>query len=218
MRRSGLKYTRTGTAAVPPRDIRLVLLLQFSAHVVTPFLVVTLALWRGPWNGAGWHNLVQMFHLLVSALVFLSILFPWLPMNWKTARFLHPLSSLLSTPGDRTLTRARSGSGSAEAETHASPVDGCAGRRARISQMRPLRCTSARRLDAIGRTCHDGRHYSLNYLHADLLEPPHARHPRHLPLFRPRDARIAHSPLVRVQSDRPVEVRRTERGRCRARF
>lgn len=42
--------------------------------------------------GYGWREFIQVFHLAVSALVFFSIVVPWLPRTMKRARLLSPFS------------------------------------------------------------------------------------------------------------------------------
>jgi hypothetical protein len=48
--------------------------------------------------GYGWRDLIQVFHLTMSALLFFSFVFPWLPngirQNKLTSKILSPLSSL----------------------------------------------------------------------------------------------------------------------------
>ncbi|KAI0319445.1 hypothetical protein OF83DRAFT_1170214 [Amylostereum chailletii] len=41
-------------------------------------------------GGSGWHELVDLFHIIVSALVFLSIVLPWLPSSLRLTRIYLP--------------------------------------------------------------------------------------------------------------------------------
>lgn len=47
--------------------------------------------------GYGWRDIIQIFHLTVSALVFLSIVVPWLPKTFKQTRFASMVLSPLNT-------------------------------------------------------------------------------------------------------------------------
>jgi hypothetical protein len=43
--------------------------------------------------GYGWNDLIQAFHLLVSATLFFSIVVPWLPHNSRKSKFIAKLAS-----------------------------------------------------------------------------------------------------------------------------
>jgi len=44
-------------------------------------------------TGYGWNDLIQAFHLLVSAALFFSIVVPWLPHGFRKSRFIATLAS-----------------------------------------------------------------------------------------------------------------------------
>lgn len=44
-------------------------------------------------TGYGWNNLIQVFHLVVSAALFFSIVVPWLPHTFRDSKFIARLAS-----------------------------------------------------------------------------------------------------------------------------
>ena len=96
-------------------------------------------------SGYGWNDLIQTFHLLVSAALFFSIVVPWLPHTFRKSRFIAKLASpfIAIYPAYRTMTLSATPAFLEDSQEAKKPSAGMdATRSALLNALSPASCGS----------------------------------------------------------------------------